>query len=108
MGINTPLKLVHADDTLVDALVYNDNGTDKDLHTFEKQQITNLRDFLQDRSRHKYKPFDPSKFVKLDVTSFITARTANVQSNADVLDVKQEGYYPNAAKDAECALQIHK
>ena len=51
MGITQPVQLLLANDSFVDLMSYDDNGTTKDLDLMQKKQIKYLRDLLSEQWR---------------------------------------------------------
>ena len=71
MDIDSTPALLQADDSIVDILSYDNNGTDTNLNALKLCQGKNLRDFLIDHN-NRQELLDPSAFTYDDVVRFIT------------------------------------
>ena len=84
-GIDTAMDLLQAADPVVDTLIYDDNGTDKDVHVFKKNQLKNLQDFLFNRiNLRTLDALGPSTFSLSDVNDFVAEGSKILHSHAIV------------------------
>ena len=71
MDIDSTKNLLQADDSIVDILSYDDNGTNTVVNAMKLRQVKNLRDLLAD-CNNQIESLDRSAFTFDNVINFVT------------------------------------